>query len=54
MSIKLIKFLEIQQHCLFVALVDSYCENKALLVIEIKDWQHALASPCDTNLRLKA
>ena len=35
MSIKLIKFLEIQQHCLFVALVDSYFENKAFLVIEI-------------------
>ena len=42
---KLIKFLEIQQHCLFVALVDSYFENKAFLVIEIKDWQHHLLWP---------
>merc|ERR1719220_1465468 len=37
MSIKLINFWEIQQHCLFVALVDSYFENKAFLVIEIEE-----------------
>merc|ERR1719510_322872 len=35
MSIKLIKFMEIQQHCMFVALVDSYFQNKTFLLIEV-------------------